>query len=159
MNLQRLLPERMLKTGKCQIDDELGCIIWTGGTTGDGYGAINIAGKNTSTHIFSFYSYHNFYPEVVSHSCDNPLCVNPLHLFASTQVLNQQDKVRKGRQAKGEHNGKAKLTEQEAKEALALRKKGVLYKDIAVCFGVHKDTIRKLCNGNNWKHLKDTDNE
>lgn len=49
---------------------------------------------------------------VVCHTCDNPGCVNPNHLFAGTQRDNNADKVRKGRQAShpGERNPKAKLT-------------------------------------------------
>jgi hypothetical protein len=50
---------------------------------------------------------------VVRHTCDNPLCINPDHLLIGTHNDNVQDKVNRGRQAKGTHNGRSKLTEPE----------------------------------------------
>lgn len=49
----------------------------------------------------------------ILHECDNPRCVNPLHLFEGTDKDNSDDKVKKGRQAKWKKHGmlisKAKL--------------------------------------------------
>lgn len=43
---------------------------------------------------------------VICHKCDNPACINPRHLFAGTHATNVEDKVNKGRQAKGTLNGR-----------------------------------------------------
>jgi len=52
----------------------------------------------------------------ILHHCDNPGCVNPEHLFLGTQADNVKDSVAKGRQARGERNGSAKLTQQQVQE-------------------------------------------
>jgi hypothetical protein len=42
----------------------------------------------------------------VCHSCDNPPCIEPDHLFSGTPLENQRDKVLKGRQARGKNHGR-----------------------------------------------------
>ena len=41
----------------------------------------------------------------VLHKCDNPLCVNPDHLFIGDQALNMEDKSFKHRQNLGKNHG------------------------------------------------------
>ena len=51
---------------------------------------------------------------VVMHKCDNPLCINIEHLTHGTHKDNNDDKVKKGRQAKGASHGRSRLTKSDA---------------------------------------------
>ena len=65
--------------------------------------------KNISAHRASYML--NFNKEinkndVIMHKCDNPSCVNPMHLKKGTHNDNVQDRVKKGRSATGRSNGR-----------------------------------------------------
>lgn len=90
------------------------CWLWTSGKTSKGYGLIWGRGKNLKAHREAYEAEHGSGTAdglVVRHKCDTPECVNPAHLELGTHVDNVRDKVERGRQAKGEANGNAKLTE------------------------------------------------
>lgn len=88
----------------------------------------------------------------VCHSCDNPLCVNPKHLWLGTQKDNIQDAVKKGRMANGNTNA-AKLTETEVRE---IRKKvatGSSQRKLAVEYSVSGSCINSIIMHRSWKHI------
>ncbi len=91
---------------------------------------------------------------VVCHKCDNPACVRPSHLFLGTANDNVQDKVAKGRQAKGVSCAKAKLSEA---KVLAIRSKkrleGVSNATLAEMYGVTKTTIFCILKRRTWRHI------
>lgn len=89
----------------------------------------------------------------VCHKCDTPSCVNPAHLFVSDQAGNIEDKVHKGRQAKGETNGSSKLSEEQVMMILQLHQNGASQKSLQEKFKVSKYTIWRIVSGNGWKHL------
>src|ERR1044072_2511696 len=95
------------------------CWIWSGLVTPLGYGHFRVDGRRTYTHRFSFELNIGPIPKglCVLHSCDNPNCCNPKHLFLGTRLDNNKDRTSKGRDGghKGTKNGKAKLTEKEAR--------------------------------------------
>lgn len=74
------------------------CWEWMGGKT-RGYGRIAVGLKTMTTHRFSYITHNGDVPKGlhVLHSCDNPGCVNPKHLFLGTQKDNMDDMIKKGR--------------------------------------------------------------
>jgi hypothetical protein len=77
-----------------------GCWTWQGAKGDHGYGHFTAdGGVDVSTHRYSYQLHHGEIPPgmVICHRCDNPVCVNPDHLFLGTQRDNVQDMIQKGR--------------------------------------------------------------
>jgi hypothetical protein len=76
-----------------------GCWIWRGKTFDRGYGKFSLRQKTMKAHRVA---YLLFIGEIedgkhICHKCDNPLCVNPDHLWIGTSKENTHDMIRKGR--------------------------------------------------------------
>lgn len=90
------------------------CWEWGGSRNQLGYGSFSALGRKTElAHRTSWrFAHGDAGAARVCHSCDNPPCVRPDHLFLGSDLDNMADMVAKGRQARssGEKNGMAKLT-------------------------------------------------
>lgn len=112
--------------------------------------------RNLRVSRLMYEAYHGQIPDKMSvcHTCDNPACVNPEHLFLGTAKDNTQDMLHKNREARGDKLPQTKLTEVQVKEIKLLLAKGDLSNGkIGKLFGVHSATIGDIEKGITWKHI------
>jgi hypothetical protein len=89
----------------------------------------------------------------VCHSCDNPSCCNPEHLWRGTATDNMRDMFEKGRgnRARGISSGKAKLTDAMVIEIL---RSSETCRALARRMGVSPGTIENVRNRRTWRHVE-----
>lgn len=129
---------------------ECGCWIWTGAVSKAGYGLCNSEKKKTaSAHRVSYEAFVGEIPEgkIIAHICDNPLCVNPAHLWLATHKENSSDMVNKKRSAKGELCGKSKLNNEQIK---FIRESTLSHRKLGAMFGVTHSNIGYIKRGMTW---------
>jgi len=153
VNLRGTPEERFLRKVKKRKNDE--CWLWLGHTT-RGYGRIKVNGKMVGTHQFSYELHKGKIPNglLVCHSCDNPSCVNPKHLWLGTQKENMEDCKRKGRiyERSGEKNPNARLTQKQVDKIREMYATGKYFqKEIGKMFSVKQDVISKITTKTKWK--------
>lgn len=85
---------------KVLVNETTDCWEFQGAKNNIGYGMIRDDKKMRTTHRVS-YEEHNgvkIPPGIcVCHTCDNPSCVNPAHLWLGTRKQNTDDMIAKGR--------------------------------------------------------------
>ncbi len=125
--------------GRCVQEGE--CLIWTGALNTDGYPRAGIAGNsNIKLHRYVCSHYHDIKDKVVRHTCDNPLCLNPLHLIPGTAADNVRDMDERNRRYRT-------ITEAVAKTVLDLLRQGVPVMEIEAMTGVNSRRIYELRSG------------
>jgi hypothetical protein len=146
---------------KVERDDENPDKCWecvTMSLNQNGYGQFYANGEKILAHRFAFQNHHNRLITdgmLICHTCDNPSCVNPQHLFEGTPQENMTDMKNKGRVIKGEKHYISKLTEE---KVLEIRKKydkknGIFYKVLAKEYGISKETICRIIRRELWSHI------
>lgn len=162
-----------------KVDKSGECWVWTGGAARHGYGVIGI-GSRTDNSVRKVGVHRLVYEmEVgpippgmaVCHSCDNPPCVRPSHLFIGTQKDNIRDALSKGRLSKppdtsGEHNPRAILSPQDVSDirnayacqprtrsagGTFAKEARITQRSLAEKYNVSVGTISAIVIGRNWK--------
>jgi len=135
-----------------------GCWIWPGTKIRCGYGTFRIDRNKRAglVHRISWEYHHGMKVPTgmwVLHRCDNRSCFNPSHLFLGTVKDNAADMIAKGREARGEQNGKSKLTDARVRVIRQCIKRGMSHRRIAKFFGVGYRTIGNAAQRVSWTHI------
>jgi len=142
---------------KIDVKTEDECWNWKGYKNEDGYGRtwINDCGYYAHRVIYNL-----VYPNIITlsapkntdetgfilHTCDNPSCCNPKHLWVGNCSENIADKVKKGRSAdfSGDKGPNCKLSMAQAQEIRQKRKDGISAKELANQYGVSLSSVKTL---------------
>lgn len=91
----------------------------------------------------------------INHTCDNPPCVNPNHLYDGTQKENVQDAVDSGGfgPPKGEKRDDSKLTKGDVVEMRELYQDGWTQDELASQYPVNQARISEIVRGEAWPHV------
>ena len=137
---------------------EPGCWEWTAALAGKGYGQIKIPGtrRQAYAHRLSYQIHKGAIPAKteVCHTCDNPKCVNPAHLFLGSRKENAQDAAQKGRVHISPigHNGVLAVSQvKRIKEIFRLNLMSIA--EVARAFDVSHTTISKIRRGLRWTRV------
>jgi hypothetical protein len=147
-----------------------GCLEWQGSRTTEGYGQFWYDGEVGYAHVFA-YRRANGSPKpgnYVLHSCDNPPCVDDLHLFEGTQADNMRDSVAKGRMHSGDRSPRRlhpesyrrdqgcivmKLSYEQVQEIRALCVAGQTQRRVSTLYGIDQSTVSRILSGERRREL------
>lgn len=125
------------------------CWLWSGANV-KGRGHIKIDGKYRYVPRVVWELFNGDPGDMfVCHTCDNPACVNPIHLFLGTAQDNMEDCVRKDRRGK-------KLTIEDVRQIRQDCKPNdpeFGYSALGRKYDVFPGTISRIVKRTRWKHV------
>lgn len=126
---------------RVETDPSTGCWNWKLGKSPDGYGKATYYRKTWRSHRLFYTLWKGDIPKglQVCHTCDNPICCNPSHLWLGYGKDNLRDRNKKGRATQ------RKLSVIDALRIRKHRENGVSYYKMAKWYKVNIASIRQVC--------------
>lgn len=137
-------------------EDSNACWEWLGRVTFLGYGIMPFTGSKAgipahrvSYELFKLKKGESIEGANICHSCDNPRCVNPAHLFKADFLTNMKDKKSKNRQSRNPVLGR-----DNAIKVKILLQEGKTLKEIAMLCNMHPVSVQAIKSGRSYKNLE-----
>lgn len=129
---------------RCTVLDT-GCWHWNGAKNPKGYGRMTYKQVGYYPHRLVYQLTHGEleHGKHICHTCDNPSCCNPEHLFQGTPKENERDKISKARNVAGTSSHFAKLDVVQIEKILQLKGTNS-QKNIGKLFGVSQQTVGRI---------------
>ncbi len=146
------LRETFIRRLEHYIEKSDGCWRWKGCLSTRGYGKIFFHRKHWSAHRAAWTVYKGSIPKgkIICHTCDNPQCTNPDHLFIGTFKDNTIDAAKKARLSR------LGMTVEDIRSI----KKELIhthyedYKQIAKKYGLTEEYIKRIAKGERWSAIR-----
>lgn len=142
----------------CVIKLPNGCWEWTKCRDKiKGYGELTHKGEWHNAHRLAYKLFHKVNlktEDFICHTCDNPPCINPDHLYLGTHLTNMKDKARRGRSyipidIDGENNTCCRTTKEQVKEIRALFPL-ISVRSLSILFNLSERHTRKIIKRQKW---------
>ena len=136
-----------------KVDKTDSCWNWVAGKFASGYEQFRLNGSSVRAHRLSLELEGVDIPSdmCVCHSCDNPSCVNPDHLFLATNKENSMDMVKKGRSMAGERHASSKLSWKDVRAIRSAHKNGASRKDLVSFYPVGAAQLGRIIRHERWR--------
>lgn len=119
-----------------------GCLEWQAGCDSSGYGMLCLNYNRVRAHVASFRLTRGYWPtKFICHTCDNPPCADPFHLFEGTCKENIYDAISKGRFFGRPHSLSIETRDQIRAHI------GVSQRELARIYGTTQSTISEIKRG------------
>ena len=141
---------------RIDVKEDNECWEWIGKKNRGGYGVMCMDYKNRMVHRLVYADKIGPIPDgmCVCHTCDNPGCCNPSHMWIGTRGDNNTDRSRKGRTnyvvTLGERHGGSVLTWEQV-DAIRNERR-VSSRKLAAKYNVSHTTIQKVQRGETWNY-------
>jgi hypothetical protein len=141
---------------KVKIGEADECWPWEGRRSDRGYGEFDYGNRPVVASRFAYFLSTGIDPGdvFVCHSCDNPPCCNPGHLWPGTHRDNMRDMALKKRAHitgwKGADHPSAKLS---LENVLTIRASSHANADLAIQYGVTAAAIYNIRERKTWRHV------
>ena len=141
------------------------CWEWKAHRTEQGYGrGSDENNRSVAAHRFTYESFWNKkLLGLACHTCNNPPCCNPFHIYDGTYSTNALDAVHAGTanflrsdlpRARGETHGRAKMTDEKVREMRRLYAEGkATQKQLAEQFGIGQSKVSGIVRHKTWRHV------